>query len=103
MAQPTASFTVAEQALALGGDNGSVAFQLTGTFSGTVTFEGTIDGTNWVATQVFPVGSSTGATTATAAGIWRMNATGLKSCRARCSTYTSGTVVVTANTSQTIL
>jgi len=78
----------------------SETWQITGTFSGTVTFEGTVDGTNWVATAVIPVGSTrTLTTTATAAGIWVQSTVGLTAVRARCSAYTSGTIVVTGKRS----
>jgi hypothetical protein len=73
----------------------SAAWQISGTFVGTVTFEGTVDGTNWVATAVVPVGATrTLATTATAAGAWQQNVAGLAGVRARCSAFTSGTIAV---------
>lgn len=79
-----------------GGEEGNiVAYQLTGTFSGTVTFEGSVDGTNYVAIAAEPIGGGSSVTTATAAGIWRVRAGGLHSVRARVSTYTSGTFVIT--------
>jgi len=87
----TGSVTLAINALA-----SAAAWQLTGTFSGTVTFEGTVDGTTWVAVAVVPVGGTrTLTTTATAAGVWQMNVAGFASARARVSTYTSGTFVIT--------
>lgn len=75
---------------------GSVAAQITGTFVGTVTFEATVDGTNYVAIAVIPVGATrTLTTTATAAGMWQLNASGYAAVRARCSAFTSGTINVT--------
>lgn len=75
---------------------GAEAWQITGTFTATVTFEGTVDGATWVAVAVVPVGGTrTLATTATAPGLWQMNTAGLVSVRARCSAFTSGTIVVT--------
>jgi hypothetical protein len=80
--------------------NGSAAWQLTGTFSGTVTFEATVDGTNWVAAAVVPIGATrTLTTTATAAGLWQQNVSGLAAVRVRVSTYTSGTFVITGKRS----
>jgi hypothetical protein len=73
-----------------------IAVQLTGTFTATVQFEGTVDGTNYVAMLASPVGSTTGATTAAAAGLWRLDTSGLTGARLNCTAYTSGTVVVTA-------
>ena len=76
--------------------NSFLGIQLTGTFSATVEFEGTIDGTNWFDVAVLPYGSlydpTDAVTSATAAGAWRLDASGLTSVRLNCSTYTSGTV-----------
>ena len=55
--------------------------QVTGTWAGTLTFQTSIDGTNWVTTAVQPVGattSTTWVTTTTANGIWGRPAGGLK-------------------------
>lgn len=77
-----------------------VGWQITGTFSGTVTFEGSVDGVNYVATAVVPVGATrTLTTTATAAGVWQQNVTGYSYARVRCSAFTSGTIVVTGKRS----
>lgn len=76
--------------------NGSYAvalFQISGTFTGTVHFEGTLDGENWVALEGVSVGvSATVATSAVASGAWRLNVIGLKRLRARLD-WTSGTSV----------
>lgn len=67
--------------------------QIAGTFSAVVHFEGTVDGTNWVAVEMESVGSSTTkATSANAAGVWRGNVLGLSQVRARVA-WTSGTSV----------
>lgn len=83
----------------LGHGDAAVAFQLSGTFSATVTFEGTLDGSNWEALEAEDAGSGTQATTATAAGIYLVPTAGLEQVRARCSTYVSGTVEVDATAS----
>lgn len=74
---------------------GAACFQLTGTFSATVNFEGTLDNSNWVA---LPVIDTNGArqTTATATGIFWGPIAGMASIRARVSSYSSGSVTVTA-------
>jgi len=67
-----------------------------------VTFEGTVDGVNWVATAVLPPvagGSRALATTETAPGIYQMNVAGFTQVSARVSAYTSGTVTAAANRS----
>ena len=80
----------------------SVALQLSGTFVGTVTWEGTVDGANWIALAVADLNSTTRAraTTATAPGLFLLDGVGgLQRLRARVSAYTSGNVTVTANAS----
>lgn len=70
-----------------------VAFQVTGTWTGTISFEATVDGSNWVALEVESVGNSaTLATSTTANGIFRAVVLGLSQVRARL-TWTSGTSV----------
>lgn len=76
----------------------SIAFQLTGTFVATVTFEGSIDGAIYQAINVTPTNSTSATTTATTTGVWVASVGGLKYVRARVSAYTSGTVVATLQT-----
>jgi len=68
-------------------------FHVRGTFSATITWEATIDGTNW---DVWPAKNSAGveATTATATGLYRMDPFAASAIRARISSYTSGSVTV---------
>lgn len=94
------SATTADQAATVLGlpSPGQWAVQLTGTWSGTVTFEVTVDGTNWVSYQLHPTtalaaGSLTA--TATANGVWTGPTHGVAGVRARFSTATSGTVAIT--------
>jgi hypothetical protein len=71
--------------------------QVFGTFVATVTFEATVDGSNWIAVALADMNdtSRTRGTTATGAGLFLLdNAAGLDSIRSRVSTYTSGTVNV---------
>ena len=72
---------------------GGVALQLLGTWSGTVTFEATVDGNTWVAFNMVPSNSATAASTATSNGAWSANCAGFDSVRARFSTATSGAVL----------
>lgn len=74
------------------------AVDLRGTFVGTITFQGTIDGTNWFPILALPVSSgvnTAAVSTATAPGAWVGPATGLHRVRAILTAYTSGTVTVT--------
>ena len=73
---------------------GGCAIQVDGTFTGTITFEGTADGGNWAALRVCPIGTSVSATTTTAAGCWFACCVGLLKVRARMSTYSDGSAVV---------
>ena len=72
----------------------AVAVQITGITSATITFEGTLDGTNWVAVQVASLANGTVATTATANGLYLIPTAGLDQLRCRISTYATGTVTV---------
>ena len=85
--------------LRLNSNAGASVVQLTGTFSGTVQFEGSADGNTWVAIAATPVAGGSAVTSATGTGAWGMNVSGLSYVRARCSTYTSGTVQVTITSS----
>lgn len=95
----SAAVTVAAQdnaATVLGlPSSGNVAVQVTGTLSATITFEATVDGTNWVAFNMTPSNSATPASTTTAVGAWSASTGGYSGIRARCSAYSSGSPVVT--------
>jgi len=77
----------------LGSSVGTV--QIAGTFDATVTFEVTVDKTNWVAVRA--VNKNTGglSSTATAAGIYLVPLDGARQLRTRVSSYVSGTVTST--------
>jgi hypothetical protein len=70
--------------------------QITGTFTGTVTFEGTVDGTNWQAVGLINYADDAADLTATAAGIFYLNCAGLLKFRARVSAYSDGNITVKA-------
>lgn len=72
-----------------------LSVQITGTFSGTVQFEGSNDNTNWVSVSALPVAGAAPITSTTAAGAWIVPAR-LAYLRVRCSAYSSGTITVTA-------
>ena len=75
----------------------TLTIQITGTFVGTVTFEGSIDGTNYVSLLATDITAGTTATEATAAGIFRVDVTGLYKVRMRVSAWTSGAITVFGN------
>lgn len=100
--QATGSITLAQGAVQLGtAGYASSGIQITGTFSATLQFEGTTDGSTWAAVSVTPSSSTTTVTSATAAGLWTTSTAGLVGLRVRCSAYTSGTAVVTLVGNQT--
>lgn len=74
----------------------AVLVQITGTFSATVTFEVSLDGTNYVAVEATNLGDRSVSSAPTAAGIWVVPVAGAAKMRARVSTYASGNVTVTS-------
>ena len=70
----------------------TVLAQISGTFVATVTWEGTVDNTNYVAIQAVNLNTGALATTATAAGLYAIPVSGLRLFRAR-MTWTSGTSI----------
>lgn len=71
------------------------AFQLYGTWTGTVTFEGAEVGGQYQPLAALPLSEASGVvTTATANGVWRSSCAALVSVRARLSTGGTGTVLV---------
>ena len=74
------------------------AIDLRGTFTATVTFQGTLDGTNWIALNAIPYGSAQNValvTSSTAAGAWLVQCSGSLQIRAIATAYTSGTITAT--------
>lgn len=92
---------VAEAALTLTALNAdSVVLQVTGTFTGTITFEASVDGTNYVALAMKASAQTTATTlvtTTSTVGVFSLNIQGLPNFRARMSAYTDGSAVVTAS------
>src|SRR6185436_6530432 len=75
----------------------NVAFQITGTWSATVKFEGTVNGTTWI--PVAAVSQKMGGSTdsvATANGVYAISTASFKKARARVSAYSSGTATLQA-------
>lgn len=77
----------------------NTAFQLTGTWTATVTFEASNDNTNWTSIYSYRAGDNSISQTvvnSTNNDIYRCTTAGFGYVRCRCSDYTSGTIVVTA-------
>jgi hypothetical protein len=91
-----ASATATGTWMNVGGMN-AVVVQITGTFVASVTWQGTVDESNWVTLQAQDLSTGKFATTAAAAGLYLLNVAGLKRIRAN-MTWTSGTsITVTAH------
>jgi hypothetical protein len=78
---------------------GAVGFNVSGTWVGTITFEASIDGTNWFTYAVSPITSgfvSVPQTTTSVNGQFVIHVAGFTQVRARMSAYTSGSATVSA-------
>lgn len=81
-------------------NDASVGIQISGTWSATVQFEGTLDCSNWFAAGAYAVPGATVSTSAVAVtstagnGQWTLATVGYCGVRARVSAFTSGPVVV---------
>lgn len=98
----TTDCTVADSCVTLNisSASGGVAFTLDGTFSATAQFEALASvGGTWKALSVTPSNSSTTVTSATAGGIWQANVAGYIAVRIRVSTYNTGAVTATIQSS----
>lgn len=71
-----------------------IAVQVTGTFTATITFEGTLDGSTWVSLQAYNVATGAVSTTSTAAADYLIAVAGFEYFRTRV-TWSSGTSVTT--------
>jgi hypothetical protein len=69
---------------------------VTGITSATITFEATVNGTDWVSIQAANTATGARSATATADGVYTAPVAGLQRVRARISTYATGTIYVTA-------
>ena len=71
-----------------------IVFQVSGTFVGTITFQATVDGSNWH--NILPNDITTGVSSATTTttGLYRVDVTGLSIVRANITVYTSGSITV---------
>jgi hypothetical protein len=89
-ANSCASFSLANGAIS------SVTLAVSGTFTGTLTFEGTSDNSTWFTLSGTKLSDGSSATTTTATGQFSFNNSGLLGVRARATAAMTGTAVVTA-------
>lgn len=94
------SITAAAQtvAIVLNGNSGA-AIQITGTWVGTLQFEGTLDGTNWIAINAVAASTSLPQVTNTVNGLFRLTPGGLAQMRVNATAWTSGTAVISIRAS----
>ena len=72
----------------------TAAIQLSGTWTGTVSFDANTDGGNWTAIDGIPISGTSASSGSTGNGIFRFNVAGITRIRTRFSTPTFGTVTV---------
>ena len=97
------SLGVAEAAVTVTvADSDRIAFDVTGTFVGTITFEASVDGTTFL-TLAGATPAASGISTLTAPGVFVSpinGCHGFEKIRARMSAYTSGTALVKYQTAR---
>lgn len=77
-------------------DKGGATLTLSGTWTGTITFEASGDGgTTWTAVNCTPLGSTTAVTSSTSNGTWQVNMAGFTGIRMRASATMTGSAVAT--------
>jgi hypothetical protein len=76
-------------------NQGSLLVQVTGTWSAILTFEGSVDGSTFVALSATNVATAASAATTSSNGVFAVSGSGLRFFRLRATAYTSGTAVVT--------
>lgn len=72
----------------------TVGVQLSGTWTGTVQFEGSVNGSSYVAVPARPSSGGSWASSATTTGVWAADVAGLLYFRVRASALESGSVTV---------
>jgi len=73
---------------------GGVTVGLSGSWSGTVAFEATNDGVNWVAINAMSASGTSPVTTASGNDTFQINSAGFTGVRVRCSAFSTGPIAV---------
>ena len=71
---------------------------LSGTWSASLIFEGSLDGSVWFTVNGYDCASFAGATTPSSNGQWIVPCAGFAQIRVRCTAFSTGTIVVTIGT-----
>lgn len=72
---------------------GTISIILTGTWAGTITFQGSIDDTNFISIPAISISNGLFVTTSTTNGSFMANCSGFKTIRIKMTSYTSGTAI----------
>ena len=80
--------------LSMAGGKSAATVQITGTWAGTIQFEGTVNGTDWTPINGVYAGTSFPIPTITANGIVRLTPAGLASVRVNMTAFTSGSATI---------
>lgn len=87
--------------LTLATNSAVVGVQITGTWSATLQFEGTMDNATWFSVNAFDPTAYTMTTSAAANGDWQIGVAGMSKVRVRASAFVSGPIVVNLRSSST--
>jgi len=80
----------------------SVSFSVSNTFSATLQFVTTVDGTNYTTATAYPPNSTTGVTITTSGGTWTVAVPAMATFCVRASAYASGTATVNMRNSTAV-
>jgi len=75
--------------------SGGVGISITGTWLGTLNFEGSVDQGNWNSEHVFSLSGGASITSTTGNGIWQFSNAGMTAVRVRGQPFISGSAVIT--------
>lgn len=78
--------------------SGNIGLTLSGTWSGTVQFVASVDGTNWSSINATPLAGGAEVTSAISNATWSIPSSGMAYICVYASTYTSGTIAVSMST-----
>lgn len=76
----------------------SIAAQIAGTWTGTISFEGTVDGSNWVALSLNNLATGASASSSTSNGVFNGSIAGFLAVRLRASAAITQTASVSLRT-----
>ena len=76
--------------LTLPANAASATIQITGSFTATLQFQASPDNTTWTSITAYPLPSGSGASSATAAGLWQLSTSSVTYLRVRASAFTAG-------------